>query len=1057
MREEYDFSNGVRGKYAERYVARERNGQLASGSKVLLLHISDIHIRAATDTVLTRVAFIADAVKNIEPQAAAVVCVFSGDVAFSGEEDQYNLALSFVTALRDKLRANVLPATHIHFIAVPGNHDCDFSEATAARAALRDVVQKSPNRLEDTSFADICLAPQRRFFQFAEAMEPADAPYRNDQRIYRELRVDLSDGQLLFCCCNTGILSELHEKPGTLVFPTGMLPRNRGGAAVSVGVAHHPYNWLTPDCAREFRRRFESITDLVLTGHEHVLDRRTLSAAESTNLYLEGGVLQDATNPEASEFYALVLDIRSKKQRIIGFTWNGKRYTPAGGDDPAQYHLWEDFAANRLRQRDTFQLLPEFQAYLDDPELTLTHRSREELKLSDIYVLPDLRRVNLTGEKGTKVVKGEDIGVLVGQTPCLFLIGDDVSGKTALAKALFRSLQAAGDVPLLIDAAEVNLSAERCAEQLEQQFIRSYQSSALNAYRQLDRANRVIIIDNYHRLRLTSKARIQLLEQLRSQSFRLIVLAHDIAITLHDMSEAGEAIAGELPFSYYSILPFSQLRRNRLVEKWLLLDDRVDQDTTGFVHNLARVTYTINTLVGTNYVPAYPPYVLAVLQGAEAGTDIDVNASTHGYLYELFIKAAVAKAGSAVSYNIVSTFLSQLSFWLFTQKRTDITEHELRLFHEELQERFEVMGNFATQAQQLVDCRLMAKTHDLFTFKHPYIYYYFLAVYLRDHLQESSVQDVVRDLATKLYRDESASTLLFLAHLSKDRFILRTLLSTAESQFIEAPLATLQDDVQFLNKLDSTIPRLRLPEENLRDAREHLLEAADRNEDEQRKFEQAEQAEIENATSALGRLNAALKTVQILGQILKNFPADFERDEKDRIIIASCTLGRRVLGSLLHSVEAHEALFLTDMVRLIARIKSNIPEHKLRERAAAAVFALSELAATGMVVRMSHALGSKDLTSTYERVFPSMTSPILRLVYAALRLEHYEEFPEGLIRDEAKTLRRNAFAFRVLRGLVVRYLTMFPTDFRLKQRLSQTLNLDFQKVRNPKQEQRLLR
>ena len=741
MRDDYDFSDGVRGKYASRYRARD-DGSSAGESKVLLLHLSDLHISTASDVVLGRISLIADAVKNLETHAAAVVCVLVGDVAYSGSGQQYNLALDFVTKLTEKLRAGVLSRTPIYFIAVPGNHDCDFSEATAARTALREIVQQSPNRLQDTSFADVCLEPQRRFQEFENELNIPDAADLKDPRIYREFRIVLPAGELLFCCCNTAILSELHEKPGTLVFPTMMLPNDRGASAVSIGVIHHPHHWLTQSCAREFRRRLGSITDLILTGHEHILDRTTLSTSDGANLYLEGGVLQDTSDPERSEFYALIIDVASKKQRIVGFTWNGTRYVPAGGDDPAQYHLWEDFAANRLRQRETFKLLPEFQAYLDDPELTLTHRTRGELKLSDIYVFPDLRRVNLTGERETKVVKGEEMETVIGQSPCLFFVGDDVSGKTALAKMLFRTLHGAGDVPVLIDAARATLSAEQCEQQLEQQFLRTYQSSALNTYRQIDRASRVVIIDNYHLLRLTSKARMTLLEKLRGESFRLIVLAHDIAITLGDLSEAGEVIAGEFPFSYYSILPFSQLRRNQLVEKWLLLDNRVDQDTTGFVHNLTRVTQTINTLIGTNYVPAYPPYVLAVVQGSEAGTDIDVNASTHGYLYELFIKAAVAKAGSAVSYNILSTYLSHLAFWLLSNRRKDITEQDLRAFHEQLHERFEVMGDFQQQVQQLIDCRLVTKAHDLFRFRHPYIYYYFLAAYLRDHLHDQKIQVV---------------------------------------------------------------------------------------------------------------------------------------------------------------------------------------------------------------------------------------------------------------------------------------------------------------------------
>jgi hypothetical protein len=772
---------------------------------------------------------------------------------------------------------------------------------------------------------------------------------------------------------------------------------------------------------------------------------------------LEGGILQDLNDPDRSEFYAVVVDADAKKQRIIGFTWNGTRYIPAGSDDPEQYNLWEDFAQNRLRLRDTFQLLPEFETYLEDPELTLTHSTRGELTLSDIYVFPDLKRVNLTGEKGLKIVRGEDIPALVASTPCLFIIGDDVSGKTGLAKSLFKHLRSIGDVPILIDAAVVSLTPERCNEQLERCFTETYAASALDAYRQLDRASRVVIIDNYHLLKLTSRARMRLLENLRKQSFRLIVFAHDIAITLHDMSEAGDAIAGELPFSYFAILPFGPLRRNRLVEKWLLLSNDVDKDTAPFVHNLQSIIRTIDTLVGQNYVPAYPPYVLAVLQGNEAGSEIDVNASTHGYLYELFIKAAVAKAGSAVAYNILSVYLTHLAHWMFSNDRRDIAEGELRILHETLQERFEVLGAFEERAQQLLDIRLLRRGNDLYTFKHPYIYYYFLALYLRDNLGDAAVRRDVQSLAAELYKEESASTLLFLAHLSKDRFIIEVLLATAGAQFKGVKEAALDKDVAFLNKLDGTIRKLQLPDQAPRQGREEYLESLERTEEEQVRFEKEQQGNIESAKSILGRLNSALKTIQILGQLLKNFPADFDRAEKDQLINACCSVGGRVLGEILGSVERNETMFLQDMLRLIARRKPDLPAKKLRERAISAVTGLSELAATGMIIRMSHSLGSKELTTTYERIFPPMESAIMRLVYVALRLEHYVEFPEGLIREEAKDMRSNAFGFRILRSLVVRYLTLFPTDFRLKQRLSENLKLDFKKVRNPKREQRLLK
>jgi hypothetical protein len=53
------------------------------GVKVLLLHLSDIHIKTGEDVVLSRGDKIVDAVKNLEAGPDAIVCVISGDVTSS--------------------------------------------------------------------------------------------------------------------------------------------------------------------------------------------------------------------------------------------------------------------------------------------------------------------------------------------------------------------------------------------------------------------------------------------------------------------------------------------------------------------------------------------------------------------------------------------------------------------------------------------------------------------------------------------------------------------------------------------------------------------------------------------------------------------------------------------------------------------------------------------------------------------------------------------------------------------------------------------------------------
>src|SRR5205085_9138484 len=127
------------------------------------------------------------------------------------------------------------------------------------------------------------------------------------------------------------------------------------------------------------------------------------------------------------------------------------------------------------------------------------------------------------------------------------------------------------------------------------------------------------------------------------------------------------------------------------------------------------------------------------------------------------------------------------------------------------------------------------------------------------------------------------NTLLFLSHLSKDRRILETLLAAADAQYKDTSGVTLGKDVEFLNKLDGKVGKLKLPSKSLEETRKATLARLDAEREEQIAFETSRRADIENEATFLGRLNGALKTIQILGQFLKNFPADLDRAEKDRV------------------------------------------------------------------------------------------------------------------------------------------------------------------------------
>lgn len=130
----------------------------------VVLHISDIHVRSAEDPILKRAPDIARATYAALPNASAVLVVVSGDIAFSGEREQYEAALAFFETLREEIqREKPVP---VYFIPCPGNHDCDFSKDDSTRKYVLAAVQGRGATGVDQSVIDTCVRVQSEYFAF---------------------------------------------------------------------------------------------------------------------------------------------------------------------------------------------------------------------------------------------------------------------------------------------------------------------------------------------------------------------------------------------------------------------------------------------------------------------------------------------------------------------------------------------------------------------------------------------------------------------------------------------------------------------------------------------------------------------------------------------------------------------------------------------------------------------------------------------------------------------------------------------------------------------------
>ena len=1039
--------------------------------KLMLIHLSDIHITSEDDVITSRHSQIVNAVKNLDYSLDMCVVVVTGDVAFSGNDDQYLIAWEFLDTARKLLSKNLSEASGkdsvpIHFVVVPGNHDCDFTAGGEVRETLVNSILLDNSKAAAPDIVQACTGVQASFFDFLDVIEPSPrVPSNQDYDIRLGYEYSLSNGKgcIKFVCYNTAWLSRLRESQGHLFFPSEAVTNGEDGFDLVVAAFHHPYNWIESNAARSFRDRIESTSDIILTGHEHVASMRVQDGnLGQHNVCVEGGVLQDNNDPTLSAFNVFIFDTSLRKQKFGHFTWKEDAYILTDGSsfgDEGNGLGWRDYQVNDLRAVSQFQLSDSMQDYLNDPGISLHHRDRGFLKLRDVFIYPDLMEMRTRGERFGQRVSGECVRELLSPSSKLLITGDTESGKTCLAKMLFLELLDDGVVPVFLDATIKPPSGDRVYGHIEHLFSEQYSSRLLEAYRQLDKSCRAIIVDDYDKLPLPSAQKKEFLASLSLSVDRLIVFSHDITSDLEELTNPTRLPEGEGEIVHYRIQPFGYVGRNKITERWMLLGEGADPGEINFVQNLNRINDTLNTLMGKNYVPSYPVYVLSVLQALDAATAIDISASTHGYFYELFIRTTLARGRSNKDFDVIAAYLAYIAYQLRVRRVTIVSDSELRNIHEGYEDQYDIKRPYDSLKSQLVAQNILVAVNDGFRFKYSYLYNYFMASYLRDHITESKIQDMVGDISRAVHIESNANILLFLAHLSKDPVVIAALLNASRDLYPNYPPVELQNDIGFLSDLESALPDTLYEDNDPKANREAMLAEMDRNNPPEVGLNDmatvAEDSEVDIDDPTV-QFVTALRHLEILGQVLKNFPGSLEGKVKLDIARECFHLGLRSLSVVFEMIRSDQSEILQIISEMIRKRNPEFTAAEVNNRAKESLTGLAHLLSYGMIKRVAKSVGSPDLSNTYKRLLGETETPAFRLINSALELDNSSEFPAIAIREVVSDFEKFPLPLSVLRHLVVSHFHLFPVDFRTKQSICATLKISYSSLQRSNPVPRML-
>lgn len=367
-----------------------------------------------------------------------------------------------------------------------------------------------------------------------------------------------------------------------------------------------------------------------------------------------------------------------------------------------------------------------------------------------------------------------------------------------------------------------------------------------------------------------------------------------------------------------------------------------------------------------------------------------------------------------------------------------------------------------------------SKDQDVIRFKYKYVYYYFVASWIRDHLSEPEFQALIRTMANSLETEHYANILLFLTHLTKDSVIIDALLASAAASLPNGPLSMLAQDINSLltSSSSSGTSAIEFRDRPVSESRRTMAEVLDHGigdmlserEDAstivinnlQDADEDSNDEDKKTVMSEFHKINSALKVQSTLCQILRNFPGSIEGSRKLSIAEACCLLSRRILGHGIAQCTEREAEI---MEKLIAKIKEN--DESIGPTAAASQaregFTQSVLLMAGMLVETAaSAISSPEMEETYRLLLDRDDSQFTRLVLAEAHLARGGNFPKRQVTETYSALRGNFAAQQLLRALTVAYFSKYPVPISTKKKMCTELRIKYTPAMDVRSHQHLI-
>ncbi|MDO9274414.1 MAG: TIR domain-containing protein [Lutibacter sp.] len=709
---------------------------------------------------------------------------------------------------------------------------------------------------------------------------------------------------------------------------------------------------------------------------------------------------------------------------------------------------WIMKVCNSVSSIKSLKLKDEFESFLNSADiLTKSHKNKEVLNLEDIFVYPKLKCYD--GEEVSHKYDAEKLKTEILKFEKLIISGENQAGKTTLCKILFLIYRDLNYIPIYLE--DENKFLGNPNSKLEKAFLEQYDSDNFEMF---DIKKVVPIVDNFH----LAKYQEKYIEQYDTFKLQVLIVDDIFGLNIRNQSLIKE-------YNKFKIREFTALERNTLIRKWIQIkeDSQIQINPNHLQQSIDEKTEIIENslgiIFGKGIMPSYPFFILSLLAAQDTQKPLDTEITSQGHCYQALIYLYLRREGvKNDQIDIYSNFLTELAYWIYEKQGVSLNNTEFETFLEYYKANYNLPMSITDLVKTLANVNICKfDSLNQFNFCYTYIYYFFVAKYLSEHIELK--KETINKILSNLHKDENAYITVFIAHHTKSNYLLDELMLNAEILFEKYKPATLDtEELSFFDKHEDKIIQAILPsfKHNSDSERKKILleksEIEDSKSEVCQKQPKADNDEI--ALDLVTNLRLSIKTVEVMGLIIKNRAGSLDLNRLEYIFEQGLKVHLRILSSFIEIIKDEKAEqdiveLLTERINQIIEEKEDDKElsiEKIEKLVRSIYWNLNFGVLHGFITKAIHSLGSINLLNISQAISDKEKTPAAFIVNQGIKMWYAKNLRVDEIANKIEEKNFSKTAENLMKFKVVEHCRLHNIDFKDLQQIENKLNIPTKKM-----------